>query len=259
MKRTLLDSAWYLVAFLLIQYVCMIATMIGFQTHDTTPMVNIVSTLAASVITIALYGWRKWAPLNSIYLNTRPWFTLFWVICLTIGSSIPLTAALDATGLQLPEIYKQMLKGMMQNNMGFVAVAILVPIAEEMVFRGAILRRLLDLTGNEKRWIAIVTSAALFGLVHGNMLQGLNAFAMGLMLGWMYVRTRSIVPGVVMHFTNNSLSYIMERMYPGTDDMTLREFYGGDMTRVWLSVAFSLMIFGASMFQLNFRLQKPQQ
>lgn len=256
MKRTLLDSAWYLVAFLLIQYVCMIATMIGFQTHDTTPMVNIVSTLAASVITIALYGWRKWAPLNSRYLNTRPWFTLFWVICLTIGSSIPLTAALDATGLQMPEIYKQMLKGMMQNNMGFVAVAILVPIAEEMVFRGAILRRLLDLTGNEKRWIAIVTSAALFGLVHGNMLQGLNAFAMGLMLGWMYVRTRSIVPGVVMHFTNNSLSYIMERMYPGTDDMTLREFYGGDMTRVWLSVVFSLMIFGAALYQLNMRLKK---
>lgn len=256
MKRTLLDSAWYLVAFLLIQYVCMIATMIGFQTHDTTPMVNIVSTLAASVITIALYGWRKWAPLNSRYLNTRPWFTLFWVICLTIGSSIPLTAALDATGLQLPEIYKQMLKGMMQNNMGFVAVAILVPIAEEMVFRGAILRRLLDLTGNEKRWIAIVTSAALFGLVHGNMLQGLNAFAMGLMLGWMYVRTRSIVPGVVMHLTNNSLAFIMERMYPGTDDMTLREFYGGDMTKVWLSVAFSLMIFGAALYQLNMRLKK---
>ena len=256
MKRTLLDSAWYLVAFLLIQYVCMIATMIGFQTHDTTPMVNIVSTIAASVITIALYGWRKWAPLNSRFLNTRPWFTLFWVICLTIGSSIPLTAALDATGLQMPEIYKQMLKGMMQNNMGFVAVAILVPIAEEMVFRGAILRRLLDLTGNEKRWIAIVTSAALFGLVHGNMLQGLNAFAMGLMLGWMYVRTRSIVPGVVMHLTNNSLAFIMERMFPGTDDMTLREFYGGDMTRVWLSVAFSLMIFGAALYQLNMRLKK---
>lgn len=256
MKRTLLDTAWYLVAFLLIQYVCMIATMIGFQTHDTTPMVNIVSTIAASIITIALYGWRKWAPLNSRYLNTRPWFAMFWVVWLTIGAAIPLTAALDATGWQMPDIYKQMFKGMMRNDMGFIAVGVLVPIAEEMVFRGAILRRLLDLTGNEKRWIAIVTSAALFGLVHGNMLQGLNAFAMGLMLGWMYVRTRSIVPGVVMHFTNNSLSYIMYRMYPGADEMTLREFYGGDMTRVWLSVVFSLMIFGAALYQLNMRLKK---
>ena len=256
MKRTLLDTAWYLAAFLIIQYVCMMAAMIGFQTKAITPMVNIVSTLAASIITIALYGWRRWTPLNSIYLNTRPWFTLFWVVCLTIGAAIPLTAALDATGLQMPDVYKQMFKGMMHNDMGFIAIGVLVPIAEEMVFRGAILRRLLDLTGNEKRWIAIVTSAALFGLVHGNMLQGLNAFALGLPLGWMYVRTRSIVPGVVMHFTNNSLSYIMYRMYPGADDMTLREFYGGDMTRVWLSVVFSLMIFGAALYQLNMRLKK---
>ena len=70
MKRTLLDTAWYLAAFLIIQYVCMMAAMIGFQTKAITPMVNIVSTLAASIITIALYGWRRWAPLNSIYLNT---------------------------------------------------------------------------------------------------------------------------------------------------------------------------------------------
>ena len=108
MKRTLLDTAWYLAAFLIIQYVCMMAAMIGFQTKAITQMVNIVSTLAASIITIALYGWRRWAPLNSIYLNTRPWFTLFWVVCLTIGASIPLTAALDATGLKMPDVYKQM-------------------------------------------------------------------------------------------------------------------------------------------------------
>ena len=259
MKRTLLDTAWYLAAFLIIQYVCMMAAMIGFQTKAITPMVNIVSTLAASIITIALYGWRRWAPLNSIYLNTRPWFTLFWVVCLTIGASIPLTAALDATGLQLPEIYKQMFKGMMHNDMGFIAIGVLVPIAEEMVFRGAILRRLLDLTGYEKRWIAIVTSAALFGLVHGNMLQGLNAFVMGLLLGWMYVRTGSIMPGVMFHWVNNSTAVLLYRIMPQAADMKFVDFFGGDMKRVALAMLFSLMIFGASLFQLNLRLHKPQQ
>ena len=259
MKRTLLDTAWYLAAFLIIQYVCMMAAMIGFQTKAITPMVNIVSTIAASIITIALYGWRRWAPLNSIYLNTRPWFTLFWVICLTIGSSIPLTAALDATGLQLPDVYKQMFKGMMHNDFGFIAVGVLVPIAEEMVFRGAILRRLLDLTGNEKRWIAIVISAALFGLVHGNMLQGLNAFVMGVLLGWMYVRTGSIMPGVVFHWVNNSTAVLLYRIMPQAADMKFVDFFGGDMKRVALAMLFSLMIFGASLFQLNLRLKKPQQ
>ena len=255
MKRTLLDTAWYLAAFLIIQYVCMMAAMIGFQTKAITPMVNIVSTIAASIITIALYGWRKWAPLNSIYLNTRPWFTLFWVICLTIGSSIPLTAALDATGLQLPEIYKQMFKGMMHNDFGFIAIGVLVPIAEEMVFRGAILRRLLDAFDKRWHWAAIVITAALFGIVHLNMAQGINAFVMGLLLGWMYMRTRSIVPGIIFHFANNTMAFFLYRLFPNAADKTLVEFYGGNMTNVLMAVAFSLMIFGAALYQLNFRLQ----
>lgn len=255
MKRTLLDTAWYLAAFLIIQYVCMMAAMIGFQTKAITPMVNIVSTLAASIITIALYGWRRWAPLNSIYLNTRPWFTLFWVVCLTIGASIPLTAALDATGLQLPDVYKQMFKGMMHNDFGFIAVGVLVPIAEEMVFRGAILRRLLDAFDKRWHWAAIVITAALFGIVHLNMAQGINAFVMGLLLGWMYMRTRSIVPGIIFHFANNTMAFFLYRLFPNAADKTLVEFYGGNMTNVLMAVAFSLMIFGAALYQLNFRLQ----
>ena len=235
MKRTLLDTAWYLVVFLIIQYVCMMAAMIGFQTKAITPMVNIVSTIAASIITIALYGWRKWAPLNGIYISSRPWFTLFWVVWLTIGASIPLTAALDATGLQLPEIYKQMFKGMMHNDMGFIAIGVLVPIAEEMVFRGAILRRMLDAFDTRWHWAAIVITSALFGIVHLNMAQGINAFVMGLLLGWMFMRTRSIVPGLVFHFANNTMAFFMYRLFPNAADKTLVEFYGGNMTNVLLA------------------------
>ena len=254
MKRTLLDTAWYLVAFLIIQYVCMMAAMIGFQTKAITPMVNIVSTIAASIITIALYGWRRWAPLNSIYLNTRPWFTLFWVICLTIGSSIPLTAALDATGLQLPEIYKQMFKGMMHNDMGFIAIGVLVPIAEEMVFRGAILRTLLSAFGKQRRWLAIGITALLFAVIHGNLAQGFGAFFLGLLIGWMYYRTGSIVPGVVFHWVNNSIAVILYRIAPQFADMTLTEYFQHDTLRIGLCMLFSLMIFGASLYQLRIRL-----
>ena len=230
------------------------AAMIGFQTKAITPMVNIVSTIAASIITIALYGWRRWAPLNSIYLNTRPWFTLFWVICLTIGSSIPLTAALDATGLQLPEIYKQMFKGMMHNDMGFIAIGVLVPIAEEMVFRGAILRTLLSAFGKQRRWLAIGITALLFAVIHGNLAQGFGAFFLGLLIGWMYYRTGSIVPGVVFHWVNNSIAVILYRIAPQFADMTLTEYFQHDTLRIGLCMLFSLMIFGASLYQLRIRL-----
>ena len=145
---------------------------------------------------------------------------------------------------------------MMHNDMGFIAIGVLVPIAEEMVFRGAILRRLLDASDTRWHWAAIVVTAALFGAMHLNMAQGINAFVMGLLLGWMYMRTRSIVPGLVFHFTNNTIAFFSYRLFPYAADKTLVEFYGGNMNNVLMAVVFSLMIFGAALYQLSFRLQR---
>ena len=144
---------------------------------------------------------------------------------------------------------------MINSDLGFLALAILAPIAEEMVFRGAILRRMLDAFDTRWHWAAIVITSALFGIVHLNMAQGINAFVMGLLLGWMFMRTRSIVPGLVFHFANNTMAFFMYRLFPNAADKTLVEFYGGNMTNVLMAVAFSLMIFGAALYQLNFRLQ----
>ena len=59
---------------------------------------------------------------------------------------------------------------------GYVALGMMVPIAEEIVFRGAILRVLQNALGERKRWIAIVISALIFGIIHFNLAQGLHAF-----------------------------------------------------------------------------------
>ena len=91
------------------------------------------------------------------------------------------------------------------------------------------------------------------------MAQGIGAFLCGLLLGWMYVRTGSIMPGVVFHWVNNSTAVLLYRIMPQAADMQFADFFGGDMKRVALAMLFSLMIFGASLFQLNQRLQKPQQ
>ena len=257
-KRTILDTAMYLVAFALIQIAAAMAASLVCQTRDLTPMATIVTTLASSALAIALFAWRGWAPVSGQYIQTRPWFTLFWVACLAVGSSTPVAFLIEEAGLRMPDQYAQLFAGIMSHDLGYVAVGVVAPIAEEMVFRGAILRRLLDITGRRMAWVAIVVSAALFGVVHGNMAQGMNAFLMGLMLGWLYVRTRSIVPGVVMHIANNTMSFAMFRLMPGTEDMTLREFYGGDMKRVGLTLLFALMIFAAALFQLNMRLGHEQ-
>lgn len=255
-KKLLTDTAMHLVVFVLIQFAVNIAAVFISGSAGMTPMANIVVTLISSLLTIALFAWRKWAPLSGKYINKRPWFTLFWVICLAGGATMPLTFVWEEAGLVLPPEYEALFKGIMQHDLGYLAVGVLAPIAEEMVFRGAILRRLLASMAPRMSWVAVVMTAALFGVVHGNMAQGLNAFVLGLLLGWMYLRTGSIVPGIVFHLTNNTISFFSYRLFPSAADKTLVEFYGGNMTHVWLAILFSLMIFGAALYQLNLRLEK---
>lgn len=255
MKKAIIDSFMYVLILAAIQIVVGTVTKFISQTADVTPMVTTLCSVISSVLTIALFAWRKWTPMSGQYINQRPWFTQFWVICLALGSALPMTFFTEQVGLELPPDYTKLFKGMINSDLGFLALAILAPIAEEMVFRGAILRRLLDAFDKRWHWAAIVITAALFGIVHLNMAQGINAFVMGLLLGWMYMRTRSIMPGIIFHFANNTMAFFLYRLFPNAADKTLVEFYGGNMTNVLMAVAFSLMIFCAALYQLNFRLQ----
>ena len=152
----------------------------------------------------------------------------------------------------LPNIVEAEFEMIMQNRWGYLVVGLLAPLVEEMVFRGAILRSLLR--WKENPWVGIVISALLFALIHMNPAQMPHAFLIGLLLGWMYYRTDSIVPGVVYHWVNNTVAYILYNIYP-TPDLTLVELFGSEQ-KVLMALGCSLLIFLPSLFQLNQRLSK---
>ena len=106
------------------------------------------------------------------------------------------------------------------------------------------------------RWGAIAVSAVIFGAVHGNESQFLHAVLTGVLLGWMYERTRSIVPGLVCHWVNNSLAFLATNLAPGIDDMKLVDLAGGSQLRVVLWLFFSLCIFVPALYQMNRRLKR---
>ena len=137
--------------------------------------------------------------------------------------------------------------------LGLVALVIAAPVTEELVFRGAILRSLLGWTG--RHWVAIAVSAVLFAAVHFNPAQMPHALLVGLLLGWMYYRTGSVVPGVAFHWANNTIAYVLYNIMPNPD-ATLLEIFRGDQTAVWLSLLFSLCFLGPAILQLNLRLKK---
>ena len=131
----------------------------------------------------------------------------------------------------------------------------LAPLVEELVFRGAILRGLLRWHRNP--WLGIAISAVLFSVVHMNPAQMPHAFLIGLLLGWMYYRTDSIVPGVVYHWVNNTVAYVLYAFYPDPD-IKLNDIFMGNQQNVLLAVVFSLCIFIPSLLQLNIRMKKAE-
>ena len=82
-----------------------------------------------------------------------------------------------------------------------VATCILAPVLEEMLFRGIILRSFLR---QYSRWAAIVGSAALFGFAHMNLYQYVTAVIVGVFLGWLYERSRSLLPCIALHAAYNT-------------------------------------------------------
>jgi hypothetical protein len=95
---------------------------------------------------------------------------------------------------------------------GAVAAA---PIGEEVIFRGLLLQGLL------RRGVAVipavVASAAIFSLCHVNIV-GLPAlFELGLVFGFLYVRTRSVLPGMVAHLGSNLTATLLYAAGKGQD------------------------------------------
>ena len=87
----------------------------------------------------------------------------------------------------------------------FIAVAVIPPIIEELAIRGVVLQPL-------RRYgdkFAILISAMIFSLLHGNMEQIPYTFTAGLLLGYVAVATGSLWPGIIIHFINNSIASVI--------------------------------------------------
>ena len=93
---------------------------------------------------------------------------------------------------------------MMHHPLGIVAIVIMAPLVEELLFRGAF-QGLMRPCGSAA---AIFAPALLFGVLHLDLAQGLTAFACGVFLGWLAERSGSILPGMLLHLVNNALAFL---------------------------------------------------
>ncbi len=96
------------------------------------------------------------------------------------------------------------------NILAMIMVAVLAPIFEELVFR----KLIIDRTRRYGEWIAILYSSLAFGLFHCNLYQIFYAFVIGILLGYVYVRTGNIILTIIMHMSLNATSSILAPLAP---------------------------------------------
>jgi membrane protease YdiL (CAAX protease family) len=148
--------------------------------------------------------WRTLLPLRPIGLAAVS------AIILTIaGFSIVLSEVDNLVSMVLPkpEWFMAFFRDVMANErhpgMSLFLTVVAAATTEEVIFRGVILRGLL---GHTRPAVAIGISALLFAFLHVNPWQFFGPLALGVLFGWWYVRTGSLVPGLIGHALGNGLA-----------------------------------------------------
>lgn len=162
---------------------------------------------AIGVLFVILYAWKGsdyWR--DEVFAKEKSMSAgvFFSLLCMCIGSQM--VNSLWVSGLEfLYNLSDKSLMPMLDAVSGasdtfsmFLYASVLAPVAEELLFRGFVLR---TLRPYGKRF-AILGSAFLFGLFHGNLLQTPYAFLMGLVLGYVAAEY-SIRWAMGLHLFNN--------------------------------------------------------
>ncbi len=100
------------------------------------------------------------------------------------------------------------------SSIGAVVLALLAPIVEELIFRKFLIDRMHMFGGH----VAVMTSALMFGLFHGNFSQFFYAWFLGIVFGYVYYKTGNVLYTIFMHMFINFLGgVIAPRLLAGVD------------------------------------------
>lgn len=145
--------------------------------------------------------------------------------------------------LNLPDMMAEQFKSLAHNPWGILAMVVVAPITEELLFREAIISSLLR--HNLHRWQAVLISSLAFGIVHFNPVQVVFAFFIGIILGTIFVKTGRALVTSIIHIINNGLAAIEMRLFADeTDELTYSNLLGGTAV-VWTCIVVGIILCAA--------------
>ena len=209
----------YNVAFLLIAYLCNAAMKYfgtGLREYVTghaetvTELVNGISMLISVLPLMPML--RKELSVNRESSGNgvrQKVFAVVITVILAATSSVGFNILLSLTGfVQTSATYQDVARQQYSVVFGVGAIlfGLISPVAEEIVFRGLVFNRMRRYSPT---MVAIIVSGVLFGVYHGNLVQGLYGTGMGILLAYTYERMRSFLVPCLFHAVANLMVYTL--------------------------------------------------
>ena len=141
---------------------------------------------------------------------------LFPMALTVIGTSILISEINNLQGTVLPppewlsDYFKSLVSAQVSLWGSTIALVVVAPLTEELLVRGLILRGFLSHYTTRK---AILASAILFGLLHFNPWQFIGATALGVLFGWWFIQTRSMLPCLFGHALANAFPLTLMALF----------------------------------------------
>lgn len=192
------------------------STIIAMLSVDTM-IFSMVSGLLTIAVVLAFYLIRRKKLSEALMLRPVPAPTLLTAASLAPALYFLVTTALALLPEKWIDSYIDASAGIGSGTFaGVIAVVFVAPVTEEFIFRGLVMNRLSRVMPG---WLAVVLSAAAFGVCHGHPVWFAYAFVLGAVFGFIDLRAGSIWPSILGHVAFNAIGQVFT-FIPETEEGT---------------------------------------
>ncbi len=197
------NNTWFLSVLSTITALLILWFVFNRKKKSFTEYFRFTRTSFKALLTAALLGLSLFFITNAVMtlIEQALFAILDWALLMLEDYGYDITPIVD--------YFNELLEAMssMYDGVGMFTIAAILgaPLIEELVFRAGPLKHL---TKKMPVFAAVMLTAALFALAHGNPLQMVYTFVLGIFCAYLYLKTDSIYPSILCHFAFNGANLI---------------------------------------------------
>lgn len=146
-------------------------------------------------------------PVNKV----SPLKKYIWILLFGAAFCVGMNVVMVMSGLAMKDVsFLNVSKALYSESLGVMLVCqgLIVPIAEEWMFRGVLYRRCRE---QMKFWGAAFSVSLLFAFIHGSVTQMAYTLILGIFLAYVYEKFGSLKAPIFLHILVNSISIVLTK------------------------------------------------